>query len=447
MAEQTREELLAAFAALPVWRRRQALVVACRDALAVWERAMEGAGPLEYTDDATPGRLYTLDLALPARALAEVEAALSGERTAPQETWLAYRDPILAMREEALVLAEPLALAYCAIYDLHQLVFAAPDPPDPVAPLLQAAGASQLPELEWLREWWLRVWDRWATGEPQYPPSAMTRGAFYGLSDRDPARALRALPTPCLLRAIVRRMAGDAADALDEAAAVLGAHAPAHRAWLEQHLDGLAPDAIALARETAHYAVVWGDQLAMVYPGQSMPALPRRLEGTARRVRFSPRGVVWVVGDTTDDIGVDGTFWFSEQLGDRSPGHDSRRPGTRTIAALGDCGDVLPCDEQQLRLLAPAGDRGSEAARVLGAAFTEDGALAATHDGREVSLWREGRRVPGGSFVPEAPPVAVYAGGAHVLVRSADNRSRLYRFDGTRDDGGEPGPSRGSSRG
>src|SRR5205085_4181691 len=113
----TPSEIMAAFRALPLHRRHDAMHIACSYAAEVWDRYAQG-GPITYTDGVV-GMQHMVDMTLPARALAAVDRRLAGDHVAPDDIWNSYREPISALQDGDLDLPDDIARAYYAIYNLY----------------------------------------------------------------------------------------------------------------------------------------------------------------------------------------------------------------------------------------------------------------------------------------------------------------------------------------
>jgi hypothetical protein len=161
----TREapEILAAFRELPDARRLEALAVAVRDAYAVWRAYADPWKPVTYVDGVV-GMQHQVDLDLPRRAMEDIERALAGATVDPAATDRDYTEPIVAMQDDDLEFPGEVELAYYAIYNLHRIVFqlGAGLPAEHVV-IQQVANCVSVDAADWLREWWLRVWDAWAS--------------------------------------------------------------------------------------------------------------------------------------------------------------------------------------------------------------------------------------------------------------------------------------------
>jgi hypothetical protein len=425
------------FQALPRYRRLQALQLACEDALAVWRRYRLDGVPLIYADSIV-GLQHMVDDTLPARALADAAAWLAGE---PSDPMIAhgYLEPITAMQDGDLDFPGAVELAYDAIYHLHRNVVGTGTVDDRVV-LDQVIGSLGDVDLDaWANEWWMRVWDGWAsTPEPAYEPSPLSEAAFEALAAGNLAAALEALdaetPRTLLVRAIVLSLAARHPEAIDAATrgwgqtsiatlegpnsltshAAMGTvlHHADLRGWLAQHLHVLVPDAIAVSPDRTRYTVIRGNRRVTRDLAGDAVVADTTAATPYRCVRYI-EGVLWLASDLVDAQGVWGTFLENEHEDGYS--HDEL-VGARPIAALGPGAVVI---RHPSRVILPAinyrevlGDM-----PVVDAAIAEECAVVVTHDGVRVSIWHRDppscARIIGPSG---AAPRRIALGGHELLI-------------------------------
>jgi hypothetical protein len=135
--------------------------MACRDALEVWRRYRSDGKPIVYHDTVV-GTVHTVDDDLPRRALDEIDRRLAGETVDVKATEHAYYEPTVAMQDSDLDFPTRVEAAYYAIYNLHRIVFEIVGRPGDDVVLGQVANAIDVELDDWLRDWWIRVWDAWA---------------------------------------------------------------------------------------------------------------------------------------------------------------------------------------------------------------------------------------------------------------------------------------------
>lgn len=413
---KTRAEILAELRALSRHRRLEALAVACGDALDLWREFRIPGEPIVYHDGVV-GERHVVDDTLPERALAAVHAHLRGDAIDPEPLVVDYREPIVAMQDDDLDLPGRIELAYYAIYNLFQVAFDQPHAPSEDIVLSQVASAVDLDLEDWLRDWWMRVWDAWATRpDLDYPPSPLSAAAFEAIAARGPGAGLE-LVEDGRLRAILLALAGRRSDAIATALEALGPTAPgttpaALERWLEHHLFLLVPDAIAVAPSETWFALAHGDRLEV--RGHDTHDTSRRYVGPIRRVRITHPDRLWVAGDRADAIGPSGTFFDVIEL-----------DGARTIAALGP--DVLIARGPQLVLFEGRTRDTLPEVRVLGASISDDASIVATFDESTVSIWD---REAGSLATHPGEALDVVVGGREVLVRWVDGSASLIATSG-----------------
>jgi len=332
----TTAEIVAELHALPRYRRLEALALACRDALAVWERFRAGAEPLFYMEGVV-GTRQQVDDTLPAQALADVDAWLRGAPVDPQPTHRRYFEPTIALRDEDLAFPDPIPYAYHAIHNVFLLAFGLPGVDESYEDVVlnQVVSAVDVAADEWARDWWTRAWDAWAS-----------------------APAPRPLADPGFLRSVLLVLEGQRAEGIAEALELLEQRGPRVDDWVAAHPFALAPNTIAIR----------GDEVVMADRA-------RAIDGTPRCVRFDARGGLWVAGDRSDRVGRCATIVIDPR------GAVTEVQGNRDVLALGPHGEAVCSDGL---VLGPRA--GVLLGEVVGAAV--DDTYLATHDGTLVRVWQ-----------------------------------------------------------
>lgn len=414
----TKDEILAALEALPPYRRHQALRIGCEDALAVWRRYRLDGAPLVYSDSIV-GLEHVVDDTLPARALADIDNALAGERTDDQING-EYLEPITAIHDDDLDLPAPIYAAYSAIYQLHGMVIGATGT-KPLSTvlryLLQGASATEA----WISEWWTKVWDAWASTPEPAAVSMLSEHAFEALAAGDPDRALELLE-PGFARAAVLLLAGKLDEAIDLATATLGARpTPELRHWLGQYLGQLAPDALAVSRDRTTYAVIRGDTLVHKTKTGSM-ARSVSPSCVLRRVRQLADGDVCVAGDRIDAQGV----WasFTSDVRDRIADKTRDVLGVRTIIAVGD-NVFSPAHPSRALICVPPRALELGELPVVAAAISEDNSIVVTHDDVRVSVWHRDPASCQRVARTGLAPCHIALGGSELLIVWSDGSSTI----------------------
>jgi len=427
----SRLEIMAAFTALPKYRRCQAMRMACRDAIEVWRRYRADGKPLEYFDGVV-GMHHAVDDTLPQRALDDLDRWLRGEPVDPRPTDTAYAEPIVAMQDDDLDFPDEVEQAYYAIYNLHRIVFEIPIPPEDHVVLSQVASAVDVELDDWVREWWTRVWDAWAS-EPELPyePSPMTEPVFRALCEGNVRAAIDAISDggQSCLRAVLLAIAGRRDAAITIAGRATGADVsdPTVRRWFEDHIFTLVPEAIAVAPRMETFAVISNDRLEICELAAGGVARTATFPGRhLRQVRFF-EDAVWVAGDRLDRIGVWAAFWDGGGLQSRSREVRNEVHGRRVIAALGP-NWIIARHETDVVVIDSRWDPLGPA-KVCDAAVSADGRFIATHDGARVSIWD---RDDGTVMVLESErtPRRLVIGGAQVLVLWAGGSATLHDLTG-----------------
>ncbi len=438
----TRDEVLAAFDALPPYRRLQALRIACDDALAVWRQYRLDGAPLEYRDSIV-GELHTVDDTLPARALADVDAMLAGAFADPAIAY-AYLEPIAAIQDDDLDLPDPVEMAYHAIYNLRALVARDTAPSIGGKRIVLAADerivlaqiGHALPALDghtiatppdetkldaWAEEWWTRAWDAWASApDPAYPPARLSEAAFEALAAGD-LGALAIIDDP-MLRAIILALSGDRDDAVSAAAAALGIELTAEiRPWLAIHLFELCPDAIAVDRVRSRYFVIRGERCAVwnlaTGSGESLATIAG---STYRLLRFI-HDTIWTAGERSDAQGVTSTF-IEGRAQDKY--FQSEIVGRRTLAALSP-GTIVSAHPDRVLLSSEVHRELLGELPVVAAVVSGDSSIVVTHDDVRVSIWH--RDPPSCARIAMAgkTPRRIAVGGGELLIVWSDGSSQL----------------------
>lgn len=433
----TRAELLAAFDALPPYRRYQALRIAVGDALRVWRAYRQDGVPLDYRDGVV-GELHTVDDTLPARAVEDIDAMLGGTFPDPEITH-GYLEPITAMQDGDLDFPSTIELAYYAIYNLHRLIAKEVTPtvydrqstsPAEHVVVAQVCGAIAATDA-WGDEWWARIWDAWAC-TPDLPHTPrLSEPAFEALVAGDLDAALRELVDDSLMRAIVLALSGQQHEALLAAAAGLGAALTDElRTWLEAHLFELCPDAIAVAAMRAHYIVIRSERIAgwnlvarhpevFEYPAVGPLFRLVRYQHDAEHGQF-----LYCAGECVDAQGAWATF-LEERITDGFSRFEIY--GARSLAALGP-GVIAHHASRVVWSAGPSRAVLGEAA-VLGAAVDDDGSAVATHDGVRVSIWERGDDSPSCARITgPAAPRTIAIGGRDLLVVWVDGSVMTRRL-------------------
>lgn len=427
----TRAEILAAFDALPPYRRLQALRIAAGDALGVWRAYRLDGIPLEYRDGVV-GMLHTVDDTLPARAIADIDAMLGGTFPDPAIA-KHYLEPLSAMQDGDLDLPSEIARAYHAIHELHRLIGTVVTPTiydrTPTPPAEHAILALLFRTDPALAEWWTRAWDAWAC-TPDLPHTPrLSEAAFEALAAGDLATALTEVDG--VMRAIVMALANDP-EAVTAAAEALGAAlTPELAEWLAAHLVELCPDAIAVEPPRTRYVVIRSERIAAwnLVTRQREIVKYQTPGSLYRLVRFSSHGPVWwAAGESVDAQGAWATF-IEGRIDDPDQAQIWERVevmGARSLAALGQ--GVIAHHASRVVWSGGAARETFGEVAVLGGAIDDYGSVVATHDGVLVSIWyRETnlRREPASCARIKGPaaPRVVAIGGEDLLVIWADGSS------------------------
>lgn len=404
----TPPEILAAFRALPLHRRHEAMRVACSYALDVWDRYARGGEPVVYIDGVV-GMRHVVDMVLPQRAIEAVDRRLAGSHVDPAAIWDAYQEPIAALQDGDLDFPDDIARAYYAIYNLFGIVFGRTQLyDDGELVILQAASGDGFVE-----EWWTRTWDAWASrGEVAYPPSELDAATYAALATGDLAGAIDRCPPDTRLHAVLLALAGRTDEAAAVAGRVLGV---TDTAWLRAHAAQVGgTDAIAVGDR--HYAAICGDRYVVRTRGAHDDVRAQgRCGFPLRRVVMSP-AIVAFAGEATDDLGAYATLLAGEELDSTDDDYRSEVRGARTLAALGPKLELVAASAHEVAILAREHERLGDG-RVEGAAFDARAALLVTYAGAAYTLWHRARRE---KLVERALPApvwhAVFAGGRLVLA-------------------------------
>lgn len=371
----TRSEILAAFRALPLHRRYEAMRTACADALDAWERYAK-QGTVEYTDGVA-GVHHVVDLSLPSRAIAAVDKHLAGEQLDSADIWEGYREPITAMQDDDLDFPDGIALAYYAIYNLFGVVSGCTklyDQGETV--VLQALRTDDA-----IAEWWTRTWDAWASRtDATYAPSELDALTFEALFEGELATAIDRCAKGTRLHAVLLWLAQRETEALAVTRA-LGLHGVP--------IDKLGPSD-ALVVGTRFYAAFFGSRYIVRSVHHTNA---KRMSGTCaftiRRVAISP-ALVLFAGDKSDDIGVYKTLVIGEELEGNDYGYKTEYAGTRTLAALGPAAELVPVSDRIVGILTRTGMNRFAEGRVHGAVIDAD--LLVTWAGRSFAIYKRSTR-------------------------------------------------------
>jgi hypothetical protein len=410
MTARDRATILADFRALSRHRRLEALAVACDDALAIWRGFRDGGEAITYHDGVV-GQRHVVDDELPERALVAVRTALRGEAW-DTDLVTQYQEPIVAMHDDDLEFPDEIEYAYYAIYNLFQIATEQPRPPREDVVLDQVASAVDVPLDDWVREWWTRVWDVWATRADLPGPRPLAEPVFAALARGDLAGAIDATDDGWI-RAVLLEAAGRHAEAVEAAVAVGGA--PLRR-WLSDHVHALAPEAIAIEDGRQVFAAIRGEQVVVAACGSGAIVRSERCEASElTRVAFVD-GEPRIGGARVDAIGPWGAFW-----GGLDEGSGGELRGSIGVAALAR-GLVIPISDRELRVIEPDRTDLLSGVTVHVAAATADGAVIVASDAVSLSIWRRER-----GDVETLPGCAQHLviGGGHVLVRWDDGSATL----------------------
>ncbi|MEO8705731.1 MAG: hypothetical protein ABI867_37210 [Kofleriaceae bacterium] len=417
----TRESIVEEFTALPEYRRHEAMRVACAEALEVWRRYRHDGKPLEYVDSVI-GIRHTVDDGLPQRALAEVDAYLAGEYVDAKQSDADFTEPIVAMQDDDLDLPRPVAQAYYAIFNLHRIVFRLPHVPEDHVVLSQVASAVEVDVDDWVRDWWTRVWDAWASRpELAYAASPLPAAAFDALWAGNVAAALAVVdPAPSCMRAVLLAIAGRRHEAVAMAMTAIGACELELEQWLEAHVGTLVPEAFAMNAAATRYAVISGDRLGVREIGTGASIQSKPYPGRVLRFVGFDHDRPVVAGERIDPIGPWATFWDAADGGEVL--------GVRTLAALG-ADQVIVRHPSALIALTVHGriviDATTSASR--GGAISPDAVIAVAIGDAAITIWNRDRRAH-----VELPGVATRAvvGGDRVLVMWAKGGASLIQAPG-----------------
>ena len=432
-----RFEILEAFHALPEYRRFEALRLACADSLEVWRRYRTDGRPLEYVDGVV-GMRHVVDDRLPERALDEIDGCLRGETIDPAQTDNDYSEPIVAMQDDDLDVPLTIAQAYYAIYNLYRIVFRLPHAAEHQVVLGQVASSLDVDMDDWVREWWTRTWDTWASlPELAYEPSGMTERVFERLCAGELDGALAELDGTSCLRAVLLALIGRRDEAVAVALDALATDSLDVRNWLADNVCSLAPDAIAVSNDSTRYAVILGERLVIRDVAGAMVTSRTFADTYLRLVRWARNpphdDVVWAAGDCVDRVGVWATF--CDGVDPRQPAAPPppfkkirfERWGRRTIAALGNRGEIVARHESEVILVMRHGAHVIGASKVIGAAVHPDGLCVVTFDEHCVSMW------PGPRLQPtDQRAFRVVEGAARrVLLNDKDDYALVVWASGT----------------
>lgn len=404
----TREDILAELRALPRQRCVELLCAMCHELLPIWEQYAAEQGEIVYYESIV-GTRQVVDLALPRRALAEVDARLSGELVEGGFTGGDFVEPLTAMQDDDLDFGGAAQAAWGAIENLHYLVF----DPGPRRNLDESivwrfAAALRLDDAA-LTAWWVRTRDAWLIR----PPSpALSPKVFDALLRCDFETALLE-GRGGLVSAVIFLLDGRPKEAMKMATRTLRAD---DSDWMRDHLHELAPHAIVADSRRTTFAFHDGTRVAWV---ELASKTVRILETTAgarpRCLRIHHAGDLWVAyegGDYTSAVRY-------TPSGVRTA---ITHAGARSILALGPAGQLAYADG--LVIGEGYNPPKETPTPILGAAFTPyRGTDVATHDGVKVMLRSEhGSR----DFVPASPPVWLGMLGVFAVVACRDTVAQHY---------------------
>jgi len=379
----TPSEILAAFRALPLHRRYDAMRMACTYALEVWDRYAKAGEPVLYTDGVV-GLQHVVDMRLPYRAIEAVDRKLAGDTVDAKAIWDAYREPITALQDGDLDFLDDIASAYYAIYNLFGSVFGLCKLYDEGEIVINQAYAGD----GYLEEWWTRTWDAWASrGDVAYAPSELDAPTFDAIAEGDLARAIDRCPQGTRLHAVLLAFAHRKREAVAIAARALGLD---EDAWLDRNVGRVAASD-ALVVGDRYYAAICGRR----YVVRAVDGNEKRMSGTCgftiRRVAMSPALVIFA-GDDTDHIGAYKTILVGDELHTADHGYRAEHLGTRTIVALGPKAEVVAASDREVGVLTNSGYQRFGEGRVGGAVFDQHGDYLCTYAGATFTLWRRAKR-------------------------------------------------------
>lgn len=408
----TPSEILAAFRALPLHRRHDAMRVACSYAGELWDRYAQG-GPITYTDGVV-GMHHILDMHLPGRAIAAVDRKLAGDHVPPDDIWTEYREPITALQDGDLDLPDDIARAYYAIYNLYGFVFGRLRLYDDGDVVLRQA----LTREDMLAEWWTRTWDGWASRtEFAPPPSELDAATFDAINA---GRVSDAVPET-RLGAVLLALAGRTDEACALASRVLAID---DGPWLRENILRVGgSDAIAIGRD--HYAVIHGNR----YCVRAIDDNRLKLTGQGgcaaiRRVAVTPQLVIFA-GANEDEIGLYETVLTGEELDSADYGYRLELPGARAIVALSPKVELVAASDREVCVVSGAGIERFGDGPVHGAAFSDDGEYLVTWADRAVTLWNRPKRKKLLSLEITAPIWHAVFGSGRLLLALRGERGRF----------------------
>ncbi|MFC3652846.1 hypothetical protein ACFONN_14910 [Dyella humi] len=102
------------FSELPTTQRKAACLRLCEHALHVWEKSFPEDRTVSY-QETVAGSIQTLDLELPRDALAAANAGADTASVASR-----YREPLVALQDEDVVLPKDAEFAYYAIHNAFE---------------------------------------------------------------------------------------------------------------------------------------------------------------------------------------------------------------------------------------------------------------------------------------------------------------------------------------
>ena len=412
----TPTDILGAFRALPLYRRYDAMRMACSYALDVWDRYVKQGEPVVYIDGVV-GMRHVVDMGLPERAIAAVDRKLAGDSPDPKLIWDAYKEPISALQDDDLDFPQEIASAYYAIYNLFGVVFDRCKLYDDGETVIRQA----LRDDAYLDEWWTRTWDAWATrGDATYPESELDAATFAALENGDVALAVECCARETRLHAVLLALAGRIDEAVAVAARVLGLD---DDAWLRRYVARIAAsDAIVVG--PTHYVAIFGSRYIVRATGTHSLRMSGSCGFAIRRVAVSANLIIFA-GDARDDIGAYKTILVGEELNSADYGYHAEHLGTRTIVALGGAVVLVGASEREAGVLANIGYERLGDGRVTGAAFDDDCTYVVTYAGNAFTLWHRVTRNKLVAMELDAEIWHAMIAGERLIIACKNKRARV----------------------
>lgn len=405
----TREEILAELRALPTQRRNELLCAMGHELLPVWERYAAEQGSISYYESVV-GTHQVVDLALPRRALREVDALLAGQLVEMLATDWDFAEPKSALQSDDIDFGEAM-LAWYAIFNLHHFVrnqLGYGDRDETI--LLQFANELELDDAA-LTAWWLRARETWTVEAP----AAVSPVVFDALVRCDFAAVLDELPGG-LVRAVVLLLAGREEDAVTMATRTIG-YAGTDLAWFAKYLGDIAPHAIVVDSKRNTFGFHDGARVAWVERESKVVRVLERMDDARPRCLHA------------DYEGA--ALWVGYEYADRTqalcyPASGLRTaksyPGARSILAVGPHGQLACSDGTVMGL--GFDSRPQPPTPIMGATFSRPhGRDAATHDGVTVALFND---TMARELAPPSPPVWIGMVGSCAVVACRDRVGATY---------------------